>query len=258
MRRDWRRYAMGSALLVLLAACSGGTTKPSDDPKAGSHSAMSSKGQANLSLAQSYLSANNLELALDRANRALRSDPNSSDVQIVLGMIRERLGERTLAGEHYSRAATLSPNSGHVLNVWGVWLCQNATPQQADEVFARAIKDPFYAARDQALFNAGKCAMQAGQLDKAAGYLRLGLEQSPESPPLLERMAQVQYQRRDYLSARAFLQRREALGKMSAELLELAANIEDGAGDARAAQRYRARLREQFPDYSPSTVQGAN
>jgi type IV pilus assembly protein PilF len=258
MQPDRLRQGALALMLAALAGCGGVDTRaPSEDSDASSHAQMSSKGQANLSLARNYLANDQVELALDRANRALRSDPESSDVQIVLGMIREEIGELDRAGANYERAAKLSPESGHVLNVYGVWLCKQGKPAEADAVFARALDDPFYKARDQALFNAAKCALQAGELDKAGAYGRLALQTAPENPAVLVLMADVQFQRRDYFSARAFVQRREALGNASPEFLSLAARIEMAAGDAAAAQRYQTRLREEFPDFTPPATEGS-
>lgn len=255
------RTVVFTAVIALSAGCGGSpsTKLNSEGQAAGSQAAMSNKGLANLTLAQNYLASGQMEFAVDRANRALRSDPESADVQIVLGMIREKLGDASGAGAHYARATKLSPGSGHVLNVYGVWLCQQGSAAEADAVFVRAAADVYYKTRDQALFNAGKCAMQAGQLDKAEAYLRQGLQVSPESPALLARMAELQFQRRNYLSARAFYQRRESLGKPTAELLNLAISIEQAAGDNVAAQRYLQRLKEQFPDhtYTPPATEGS-
>lgn len=255
MRPDPLRAMLFAAVIATAAGCASSPTSATQ-ANAGTSSAMSNKGLANLSLAQSYLTSGQMEYAMDRANRALRSDPHSADVQVVLGMIREKLGDRARAGDHYARASKLGPDSGHVLNVHAAWLCQQGSAAEADALFARAVKDPFYKTKEQAYFNAGKCAMRAGQLEQAEQYLREGLAIAPESPALLARMAELQFRQRDYMSARAFYQRREALGAPSAELLHLAAGIEQGAGNAVAAQRYRQRLREQFPDYTPPATEG--
>lgn len=258
MRREPMR-AVFLVLAALLAAGCAGTggsrTAPGELNLAGSQASMTNKGVANLSLAQNYLAADRLEFAMDRANRAYRSDPNSADVQIVMGMIRQRLGDLPRAGQHFAHAARLGPESGHVLNVYGVWLCEQGNTAEADALFVRATKDVFYKSKEQALFNAGKCAMKAGQYDKADQYLRQGLAISPENGLLLAEMAQLQYRRGDYMSARAFVQRREALGGANAELLYLAANIEQAAGDTAAAGRYRQRLQSQFPEFSPSATE---
>lgn len=259
MRPDAMRHLCLAAVLVFTAGCAstGSSSAPGAASAAASHSAMSNKGQANLSLAQNYLAAGNLEYAVDRANRALRSDPNSADVQVVLGMIRQRLGEDERAGEHFARAAKLAPDSGHVLNMQAIWLCQHEKAAEADALFVRAVKDPFFKARETAYFNAGKCARTVGQADKAAQYFRQGLEIAPENKLLLVQMAEVQLQRGDAMSARAFYQRREALGAPSADLFELGARIEDAAGDRAAADRYRRQAQDQFPAPSAPAPEGS-
>ncbi|MBP6626737.1 MAG: hypothetical protein KA187_04920, partial [Arenimonas sp.] len=102
MQPDVLRIALAALLAAALASCAGADTQaPGEDSAANSLAEMSSKGQANLSLAQNYLANDQIELALDRANRALRSDPTSSDVQIVLGMVREKMGDLDRAGASY-------------------------------------------------------------------------------------------------------------------------------------------------------------
>lgn len=261
-RNAVRKHLLAFALALATAGCAGtGGTAASGSGSGlsspGSQAAMTNKGVANLNLAQNYLAAGKLEYALDRANRALRSDPNSADVQVVLGLIRQRLGDGARAGEHFERAGRLDPDSGHVLNVNAVWLCQNGRAAEADAAFARAVKDPFYKARDQAHFNAGKCAMQAGRLEAAEQHLRQGIAIAPEDPNLLAQMAELQFRQGNYMGARAFYQRRESLGALSPELLHLAARIEQGAGDTVAARRYRQRLQDQFPDFTPPDNQGS-
>lgn len=260
MRPDAMRHLCLAAVLAFTAGCATGTgtkVQAGNDSSASSHSAMSNKGQANLSLAQNYLAAGQVEYAMDRANRALRSDPNSADVQVVLGMIRQRLDDNARAGEHFARAARLAPDAGHVLNIHAIWLCQQDKAADADALFARAVKDPFFKAKETAYFNAGKCALKVGQADKAAQYFRQGLDLAPENKLLLTQMAEVQLQRGDYMSARAFYQRRESLGAPSADLLELGARIEDAAGDRAAAARYRQRAQDQFPAQSPPATEGS-
>lgn len=256
MRHDVLRGAWAVALALALAGCAstGGSDPVSSGP---THSKMSNKGLANLQLAQNYLRAGRLDVALDRANRAQRMDPQSADVQVVLGMIRQALKDEARAGEHFERAVKLAPAAGHVLNVRGVWLCERGQYDEADALFTRAVADPFYEDKAQSYYNAGRCAMLGNRLDRAEAPMRKGLELSPDNPLMLEQMARLQYRQGNFLGARAFFQRREALGEVGAELLDLAVAIEEGAGDRAAAERYRTRLREGFPDYTPTAREGS-
>ena len=261
MRLELLRPFLLAGCFSLLAACatdSGGEKSSGGTSVGGTHAAMSNKGLANLNLAHNYMAAGQLDYAIDRANRALRSDPDSPDVQIVLGLIRERLDDPARAGQHYAEAVKLAPEAGHVLNVQAVWLCRQNDTEGADALFVRSFKDPFYKNKQQAYFNAGKCALKANRLDRAETYLRQGLLLAPEDERLLAELADVKYRQGDYMAARAFYQRREALGSPSADLYELGARIEDAAGDASAAARYRQRIRDQFPDHTPTATEASS
>ncbi|WP_374602294.1 type IV pilus biogenesis/stability protein PilW [Arenimonas sp.] len=255
MRPESHPFLFAGALALALAGCAG---TGGGTPRAlKAQPEMSNKGMANLQLAQNYLASGKLDVAMDRAQRAMRSDPGSADVQVVMGMIRQALDDQSRAGEHFAQAAKLAPDTGHVLNAYGAWLCERQQYDEADEVFSRAVADPFYEAKAQAYFNAGRCSMLGGRLDRAEPALRKGLDIDPDGAALLEQMARLQYQQRNFLGARAFFQRREAVGEVGAELLELAIAIEEGAGDRAAAERYRTRLRQGYPDHTPTAREEA-
>ncbi|HEX5693483.1 MAG TPA: type IV pilus biogenesis/stability protein PilW [Arenimonas sp.] len=245
------KILFAGALALALGACAGGGGSGATRATAAQPD-MSNKGMANLQLAQNYLAAGKLDVAMDRAQRAMRSDPDSADVQVVMGMIRQTLNDSVRAGEHFALAAELAPDTGHVLNAYGAWLCERQRYDEADAVFDRAVLDPFYDAKAQAYYNAGRCAILGGRLDRAEPALRKGLEIDPDDAPLLEQMARLEYRQGDFLGARAFMQRRESVGEVGPELLELAIAIEEGAGDRGAADRYRSRLRTGYPDYTPT------
>jgi type IV pilus assembly protein PilF len=240
-------------VLVLLSclATSAMAKKQADGEKA----TISRAGQVNLGLAQSYYESGDLETALDRSTRALHTDPKSADVHAMLGLIYSRISQTDKAAAEFKQALALAPSNGSILNIDGVWLCQQGQMQEADAQFAKAIQDPFYKQPEQALFNAGKCAFKAGQLPKAETYLRSSLEKAPDQPEVLMTLAQVEYAKGNYMDARAFVQRRDALGS-SPEILDLAARIEDAAGDRRAAEKYRQRLRDEFPGATPVATEG--
>lgn len=243
---------LSMALCLLLAGCSatGGS-----DKRAAVAPQLSHAGQLNLSLAQNYLDLNDLETALDRANRAVRSDPDSGDIHAMLGLIHNRIGNPDKAAAEFENALRLSPRSGGILNAHAVWLCERGKLEQADAEFLQALQDPFYKSPMQTLYNAGKCAQNAGRLDKAESYLRRALELSPQEPSALMTLAEVEFALGKTMEARAFIQRRDALGS-DAQVLELAARIEDAANNAEAAKRYRQRLRDEFPAIAPGREGG--
>src|SRR5688572_31731322 len=121
------RWTAWAVLAAAVAGCgsTGGRSR-------GGKEEISQTGQANVHLAQSYMQAGKYELALDRVDRALRSDPGSADAHVVKGLILERLDQRASAGEHYVRAAKLAPEKGFALNAAGVFLCENRNFAEAE------------------------------------------------------------------------------------------------------------------------------
>ena len=260
MRHEWLRpWAACVVLGLALGGCASTPGGPSDrvSTRSGGEDELSRGGLANVRLAQAYLAAGKTELALDRANRALKSDPGSAQAHVVIGLVLEKLGDVGRAGEHYQRAAKLAPDAGYVLNTAAVWLCEHDRAAEALVMFDRATKDLLYAQREQAYFNGGRCAALAGDLAKAETFLRGGLALDADDPMLLEQMVRVKVRQGDMLGARAFFQRRDSLGATPAEMLDLAVRIEQGAGDAAAAQRYRQRLQSEHPGYVAPAAGGA-
>ena len=202
--------------------------------------------EVNMGLAQSYLESNSLEDALDRAKRAVAADPNFGETHAVLGMVYSRIGDAVNAGKEFDAALKLSPSSGSILNAHAAWLCEQGQFDKADNEFRQAIADPFYPNLAQANFNAGKCAQKASRWVPAESYLRIALNAAPLDPRVLQALAQVKLAQGQWLEARAFVQRLLSVD-VSAEAFELAARIEDGAGDRVAAARYRQQLSLMLP-----------
>jgi type IV pilus assembly protein PilF len=222
---------------------------PSEHPK-GPPRELSNGGEINLSLAQSYLKTGQLEMALDRANRAAASDPNSGLVHAMLGLINDRIGNAPRATEEFQRAIALSPRRGAVLDAYGTWLCSHGDAAGAAQQFSLALADPFYTSRGLAWFNAGYCLLRTGQPAQGEASLRRALDEpGADLDATLMALAQANLAQGKVLEARAFVQRRESMGA-TPEVLDLAARIEDAAGNAEAAARYRTRL--QALDAHPS------
>lgn len=206
----------------------------------------------NIQLAQGYMQRGDDETALDRLQRAERLDPRSAEVQTLLGFLYERIRRPEQAERHYRRSVELAPDTGAVLNNYGSWLCRNGQAADSDRWFQRALDDPFYKTPESALVNAGACAVQAGSPERAETYFRRLLELRPDSAEALESLARLNFDKGNYLSARAFWQRREALPVEDPVLLDLAARIETALGNEQGARRYRQRLAAEHPDFAPA------
>lgn len=198
-------------------------------------------------LAQARLLEGNPKGAVDAAERAVRSDPDSPAAHSLLALALDSLGRSAEAGPHHRRAAELAPTRGALLNNYGIWLCGNGQQAASLDWFDRAVQAPGYDTPDMALANAAACALQAGQGARAERAARQALSIAPANPLALLTLARIQFAAGHGLEARAFIERRLAAGPADVETLQLASQIEQSLGDTAAAARYVQRLRTEFP-----------
>lgn len=233
-----------------------GLVAPAAMAQSTSFETTSELARTNVMLAESYLAAGDLSAALDRANRAVKRDPKSAEAHAVLALVQDRINRPEKAESSFKRALKLAPDNGAILNAHAVWLCQQGQFEEADAQYQRAMADPLYKSTLLVLHNAARCALAAQQKDAAERYFRGILDVNPNEPSALEALAVLHLEKGDALRARAFIQRREAVAPVSAEMLVLAASVEEAAGADSVAADYRRRLNRDFPDYSPPNPEG--
>jgi type IV pilus assembly protein PilF len=247
MRRDLAPRVLLLALALTLTAC-GSTARRADDGAPRSAASRENAAETNVQLGQGYLAQGKLELAMEKLKRAIDLDPKSTSAHTVIAVLYERIGDPERARGHYRRATELSPDSGDVLNNYGTFLCREGDYDGAEAMFSKALDDPFYKTPSVAYANRGACALGANRLDAAEENLRRAVQLDPNMPDALFSLAQVSYAKGDYLRARAFVQRYEATPGSGADGLRLGYEIEKKLGNVRAANEYRARLKEKYPD----------
>lgn len=179
--------------------------------------------------------------------KAVAADGRSELAHTLLALALDRQGRRADAGRHYARAAELAPGSGAALNNYGSWLCLNGRAAEAMGWFDRALADRRYDSPASALANAGACAVEGGQPERAERDLRAAIGLDPVNAVALEALARHLYAQGEYFEARAFSQRRLDAAPASPAALVIASQIEDKLGDKAAAARYVQRLRSEFP-----------
>ncbi|AVO30084.1 type IV pilus biogenesis/stability protein PilW [Stenotrophomonas maltophilia] len=205
-----------------------------------------------LALAARDIQVGNLDPAERKAREALKLAPESPDALVLLAGIDERRGRTQQAGESFRRAAEQAPQRGDILNNYGAWLCQQGRPAESLVWFDRALQAPGYATAAEAQANAGGCALDAGQFERAERDLRAALTTLPGNPVALEAMAQLSFRQGRYMEARAFAERRIAAAPATRSVLQLASQIEARLGDRAASDRYIQRIRQEFPQEAGS------
>lgn len=258
------RWLLLLVLVALTAACGRGNLKIIGvESVAPDYSIKQDKGankrlryQEFLRLSGDRFGRGQLDEALQFARSAQKLEPGLPDAYTMQAVIEGHRGQAEAAGALYRKAAELAPTQGDVLNNYGAWLCGSGHPAEALVWFDRALADPNYEGRADALANAGGCALDAGQLERAEDNLRQALALAPENAYALEAMTRNEVLHGRYFEARAFYQRRLAAAPAAVSVLQLAIQIEERLGDRTAAGRFQQRLREEFPSPATSNPQG--
>ncbi len=236
------------AAFGLLQACvtetTSGRTPPSEEDAA----------VANMNLGAGYLRQGRPELAIERLQRALEQNPRLADAHSTIAVAYDQLGSASDAEEHYKRATQLEPTNSGAANSYAVFLCRQNRWRDAEPYFKVATENSGYKTPEVALTNAGTCALGSGDRVKAEENFRAALTKNPTYADALSNMLEMSYEDKNYLQARAFLQRFMDAKPPTAEVLWMCVNIERQLENRDAANRCASQLREGFPG-SPEVVQ---
>lgn len=233
--------------LVLLLALSGCTT--TEGPVGQTKPDLQEAARLNTQLGIDYMRKGQFELALEKLQKAIEQDDELGIAHSAIALVYQRKGETELAGKHFREALDLNADDAVTLNNFGIFLCGQGEAEDAEEIFVRAAKNKDNPNPADAWANAGVCLRGVPKArERAEGYLREALRLNPRHANALAEMAQVSYDKKDYLRARAFLQRYEIGSRATARTLWLAALTERALGDATSARGYEKRLRSEFPE----------
>src|SRR5262245_55161998 len=195
---------------------------------------------ANMNLGAGYLRQGNMELAIERLQRALQQDPKLVQAHTTIALAYDQIGKTEEAETHFKRATQLDADDGAAANGYAAFLCTHGNRwSDAQPYFRRAADDARYGTPEVALTNAGICARDAGELEAAEQSFRAALMRNPRYADALFNMLELTYQRGDYLQTRAFMQRYLDVRPATASVLLMCVNAErelnNAAGDDRLA-----------------------
>ena len=230
--------------LLLLAGCAGVTSGGALETDYEANEV----AQTNMRLGVAYMQDGNYEKALEKLLRARSADASYPMVHNMLGLLYQRLGESAKAEDSFEDGLDLAPNNPNLLNNYGQFQCRENRPDEAEEAFMKARKNPLNNNPARALTNAGTCAMRNDNLNRAESHYREALQLNPQQQLALIQMADIQYQNGEYLSARGYLQRYLEVADHTPRSLWLGIRIENELGDADKVSSYGLLLKSNFPD----------
>jgi type IV pilus assembly protein PilF len=234
--------------LTLLGACvtesKSGSAVPSETDAA----------VANTNLGAGYLRQGKPDLAIERLRRALEQNPKNAEAHSMIALAYDQLGSTEEAEDHYKRAVQLQPENGLSANAYGVFLCRHKRWKDSEPYFKRAADSHSYRTPEIALTNAGNCAADNGDPAKAAEYYRAALARNAKFADALRGMMDLSYQLKNYLQARAFVQRYLDSQPPNAAVLWVCVNVERELANRAAVDKCATQLRSTFPT-SPEVAQ---
>lgn len=223
----------------VLAACAPTETQRTDSRHAAA---------INVDLAKAYIREGDTTQAMRKLQRALAQAPNFAPAHGTLAVLYNRLGETDQAEEHFKKALKLKPDAPSVRNNYGTFLCAQSRWPEAEKQFLRAAKNPLYETPEYAYTNAGLCALRSSQTESAERYFASALRHNPRYAVALFNMAQLSFQRDQFLRTRAYVQRYSEVAPFTPAVLWLGILAERQLGDRDAAGNYAVRLKTMFPD----------
>ncbi len=230
-------------LIVLISGCSTSTTNQSRQIN------YEKAAEANAELGLRYMMAGNYQLAMNKLKRALKFNEDSADAHHYLAELYRRLNQFENADKHYKKALanTTDDNDSALYNNYGVFLCGQGKIEEAEEQFSRVLENPLYQNRAQVYENLGLCMEQEKLYDKANDYFKLALQYNSQLPATLFGLSRIHFEKKNWLSARGYIQRYNTMTAPVAESLWLAVRIELMLGDKSNARKYGQKLISKYP-----------
>ena len=162
------RIGLVTLLATLTAGCVSTTTGSAPPPERNDEDA----AQQYYQLGARYYRNGTYELARDRLERSLEYSPRYANAHLTLALTYEELENLRLATEHYEMAVRYGPDNYEVRNAYGVFLCRYSNFDEAQAQFDRLAKEKKYDNAEIMLTNAGVCMSQKPDFDQAEAYFR--------------------------------------------------------------------------------------
>lgn len=238
---------LGMILAVALAACTTveeGKRKP--DPNA--------SARDRVALATEYLKKGDSESAQQQLQKALKSNPDSAEAHLMMGVVLDRDGDVKGADREYRKAIRLKADYSQAHNNYAVFLFRSGRYKEALPHFQAASDDLSYELRAQAFEGMGRCHLKLG--DKAAAeqsFLR-ALRLDNSLPIATLEVADIYFSRGETDTARKGYQRflqQTGDRPQTAQSLWLGIRLERAAGakgDRNALASYELALKRLYPN----------
>ncbi|APE83888.1 Type IV pilus (Tfp) assembly protein PilF [Vibrio parahaemolyticus] len=198
--------------------------------------------ESRIALGLGYLEGGNMIRAHDNLQQALSHAPQYYRAQLSMAHYYETVGEDAKAEDMYKRSLRQHTKNGNVLNNYGTFLCKRGDFQQADQMFNRAIEQPYYYLIPASYENAAFCALKSQDKDKAKYYFTRAIDHDPHRPKSILQLAKLEIEIGNFTDARIRLMRFNQMYGVKKPSLQLMIELERAAGNEALEQKYVKQL----------------
>lgn len=232
-----------SLSFLFLMGCQPGDTRPQQhvalDPEA---------AEINMRLGLNYMQRGDYAIALEKLEKSLKQNPNLASAHETIALLYQRLGVLDKAEKHFKEAIRRKVSYSEAHNNYGVFLCQQGRYDASEKHFLLAITNPLYKSAAQAIENAGLCVSRIPDLIRAEDYFHKALQINPKMAKSLLNLADINYQKQDYVQAKAYIKRHQTVSLWSPQALLVAIKIEKKLGEEDEVASHIMLLKGKFPD----------
>ncbi|GAK19278.1 LOW QUALITY PROTEIN: type IV pilus assembly protein PilF [Vibrio sp. JCM 19053] len=197
--------------------------------------------ESRIALGLGYLDGGNMIRAHDNLQQALNHAPQYYRAQLSMAHYYETVGEDIKAEQMYKRSLHQHTKNGNVLNNYGTFLCKRGDFEKADQMFNRAIEQPYYYLIPASYENAAFCALKSQDKDKARYYFTRAIDHDPHRKSILQ-LAKIEIDSGDYTEARIRLMRFNQMYGVKKPSLQLMIQLERAAGNEALEKKYQKQL----------------
>ncbi|MCQ9052701.1 type IV pilus biogenesis/stability protein PilW [Vibrio diabolicus] len=198
--------------------------------------------ESRIALGLGYLEGGNMIRAHDNLQQALTHAPQYYRAQLSMAHYYETVGEDAKAEQMYKRSLRQHTKNGNVLNNYGTFLCKRGDFEKADQMFNRAIEQPYYYLIPASYENAAFCALKSQDKDKAKYYFARAIDHDPHRPKSILQLAKLEIDSGNYTEARIRLMRFNQMYGVKKPSLQLMIQLERAAGNEALEKKYQKQL----------------
>ncbi len=237
--------------LLLLSACtSTEVTTTTKNTAAGQKMAFDPQAAAEIrvKLAIRFIENKDMQQAKQNLEKALEYQPKDANVYRVFAYYYEKVNEIEKAEQLYKKSLSLDRKNSDTYNNYGAFLCKEKRYEEAEEAFLTAVKQTSYTKVADTYENAGLCAEEAKNIDKAIFYYQYAFSHNPNKLYLQLFLAKLHITQKNYKEAQLNLINYQKRNGQTAESLWQWIRLSYAAEKSASLNKYAATLLEKFPE----------